>query len=163
MVAKLNIAALLSLCLLFQAAGWLTGCEDRPRQPPAVRIGSAVWKVELAMKDSTRQRGMGGRTQAPEGTGMLFVFPDEQERTFHMLDCHIPLDIVFVSSDLRVVEIRTMAVESDPAHPQYLYPSRAPAQYALELAEGGLARAGVKPGDRVELLGSAATAAKEAR
>lgn len=163
MVAKLNIAPLLSLCVVLAAACWLTGCEDKSRQPSAVRIGSTVWKVELALDDPTRQRGMGGRTQAPEGTGMLFVFPDQRERTFHMLDCHIPLDIAFFSADLRVVEIRTMAVESDPANPQYYYLSRAPAQYALEVAKGSLARAGVKLGDRVELLGSAATAAKEAR
>jgi uncharacterized membrane protein (UPF0127 family) len=56
-----------------------------------------------------------------------------------------------------------MSVENCPADPKALYPSRFPAQYALEVAEGDFRKAGVKVGDKVELLGQAAGATKDAR
>ncbi|KPK84684.1 MAG: hypothetical protein AMJ81_05025, partial [Phycisphaerae bacterium SM23_33] len=107
--------------------------------------------------------GLSGRDQVPEGTGMLFVLPREEVVAFHMLNCRVPLDVAFISRDGRIVEIRTMAVEPDPANPKCLYSSRFPARYALEAAGGALARAGVKVGDTVELLGAAKDAAKAAQ
>jgi len=132
---------------------------DRPR----VRIGGHVWRVELALDEPTRMKGLSGRQELPEGTGMLFAFPREEVLSFHMLNCHVALDIAFISSRLRVVEIRTMPVEPDPANPQATYGSREPARFALEVPAGALARAGVKIGDRVELLDGAADAVKAAR
>ena len=80
-----------------------------------------------------------------------------------MLDCRVPIDVAFISSRLRVVEIRTMPVETDPGDPKATYSSRGPARFALEVAGGALERAGVKVGDRVQLLGRARDAAKDAR
>lgn len=136
------------------------GCRDRD---PGVRIGRHEWRVVIAADPETRQRGLAGRDEIPEGTGMLFVFPREQVISFHMLDCRVPLDVAFVSTRMRIVEIRTMAVETDPANPTCLYPSRLPVRYALEVAGGTFGRLGVQVGDRVELLGSSKVAAKGAR
>lgn len=136
------------------------GCRDKD---PAVRIGQHEWRVEIAADPDTRHRGLGGRDEIPEGTGMLFIFPREQALSFHMLDCRVPLDVAFISARMRIVEIRTMAVEADPANPTCLYPSRLPVRYALEVAGGTFQRLGVKVGDRVELLGSAEVSAKGAR
>jgi uncharacterized protein len=140
----------------------LSSCRQL-QGPPAVKIGDHVWQVELAMDRPSRERGMGGRKNVPPGTGMLFVFPREEVVAFHMLDCYAPLDVAFISADGVIVEIRGMSVEDCPAKPKVLYPSRYGAQYALEVAEGELRKAGVKVGDKVELLGAAAGAAKDAR
>jgi len=138
------------------------GCRSRPGDA-RVRIGRAEWKVEIAADEASRRRGLGGRRQVPAGTGMLFIFPREAPRRFHMLDCHVPLDVAFISARGVIVDVRTMAVEPDPAHPATVYSSRRPARYALEVPAGELAAAGVKVGDLVELLGSARDAAKAAR
>jgi uncharacterized membrane protein (UPF0127 family) len=153
-----------TLCILTLAAAVCGGCgNDDSEGPPAVRIGGAVWKVELATDQASRQRGLSGRTQLARGTGMLFAFPREEEVQFHMLNCHVPLDVAFISSRLTVVEIRRMPVEDDPADPKAFYPSRRPVRYALEVGGGELKRLGVGVGDRVELLGAARNAAKDAR
>ena len=131
--------------------------------PAALRIGEAVWKVELATDPDTRRRGLGGRSELADGAGMLFAFPREEILQFHMLDCLIPLDVAFISSDLEVVWTRTMRVEDDPSDPQAHYSSKFAARYALEVPAGVLARRGGKRGDRVELLGAARNAAKAAR
>lgn len=136
------------------------GCRSKDAR---VRIGSRQWRVEIAADPETRRLGLSGRDEVPEGTGMLFVFPRQQVLAFHMLNCRVPLDVAFISSRGQIVQIRTMVVEADPANPTCDYSSRFPARYALEAAGGAFARAGVKVGDRVELLGAAKDAAKAAR
>lgn len=153
-------------CAAAMAASLVIGCGDGRdgRQGPArVRIGRHEWKVEIAADEPTRVKGMAGRTEVPPGTGMLFVFPRQQELTFHMLDCLVSLDVAFIDSGGAIVEIRTMTVEPDPARPQLRYSSRYPVRYALEVAGGTFARLGIRPGDSVELLGGARDAAKAAR
>ena len=138
-------------------------CSGEGRRPARVRIGRNVWQVEIADNDATRRRGLAGRDEVGEGTGMLFAFPRQEVLQFHMLNCRVPLDVAFISSRLRIVEIREMVVEADPAHPTCGYSSKHPARYALEVPGGSFRRLGVRAGDRVELLGAALDAAKGAR
>jgi len=144
------------------AASCLPSCRRR-QEEPRVRIAGGLWRVELAVDQSVREKGLAGRDEVADGTGMLFVFGREEVHSFHMLNCRVPLDVAFISARLHVVEIRTMPVEADPSNPKNHYSSRRPARYALEVAAGALARAGVQIGDRVELLGRAKHATKEAR
>ena len=150
-------------CLLIVGAVLLAGGGGRGDGPARVRIGGRVWKVELAADPDSRQRGLSGRKHIPEDTGMLFVFPAEEVVHFHMRACHVPLDAAFISSGLRVAWVRTMRVEADPDRPEAIYSSRHPVRYVLEVPAGALGRAGVAVGDRVELLGVARNASKDAR
>ena len=148
----------LSAALLAVAA---SGC--RRNEPAAVKIRDHTWTVELATDPEARQRGLSGRTDLPAGTGMLFVFPRQATRTFYMRQTLVPLDIAFISSGEVVMDVRTMPVEADPSDPKAYYTGRHPAQYVLEVPAGELRAGGVRPGDRVELLGAASDAAKAAR
>jgi len=141
----------------------LPGCGSADGRRGRVRIGRGEWRVEIASREASRTRGLSGRRQVPAGTGMLFAFPREELLYFHMRDCYVPLDIAFISADMRVVHVRTMVVEDDPADPKAIYSSRFPARFALEVPAGELRGAGVKVGDHVELLGWAGRAAKDAR
>jgi hypothetical protein len=142
---------------------FLPSCRMSQQGEAEVRIADHRWRVELAITPEVRQRGLAEREAVPEGTGMLFVFPREEVVSFHMLNCRTPLDVAFLSSELTVVSLRTMPVEEDPANPRRVYSSRYPAQYALEVSAGALARAGVKVGDKAVLLGKAREAVKAAR
>jgi len=153
-----RIACLVLPALLAFGCG---GADDGG--PAAVRIRGHTWRVELATHPSARRRGLSGRTELPPGTGMLFVFPDEQVLHFHMKDCHVPLDVAFISSRLTVLKIETMRLEPDPSDPKAVYRCKWPARYALEVPAGELRAGGVSAGDRVELLGAARSAAKDAR
>src|SRR4029079_9386003 len=84
----------------------------------------------------------------PDGTerGMLFIFETERPLSFWMLNTIIPLDIVYIRGDGRIVKKYTMA----PLETR-LYPSVEPALYALEMRAGLLDTLGVGPGDLVEI------------
>ncbi len=139
--------------LIAISAGGGCGKQAAPPQPATVTIGGTTWSVEIAATPGQRYEGLSGRDSVPAGRGMLFVFPQPQEMDFCMRGCVVPIDVAFISPQGRVVSFYTMSVEPDRAG-KTLYSSKAPARYALEVAGGALARAGVKTGDAVTFSGS---------
>lgn len=126
----------------------------------SVKLDGKDFFLELAASDPVRMRGLSGRTEiAPDG-GMLFVFPDAQDRYFVMRDCPVPIDIIFLDDDARVLAVHEMQpeaprspAETADAYEDRLkqYPSNGPMRFAIELRGGALRSVGVRPGDRVEL------------
>ena len=142
-VRTLLISAILSALLM-------PSCRcNRGGESPEVQIGKGVWQVELAADAASRQRGLSGREKLPSGKGMLFIFPRSEVQTFWMLNCTFPIDVAFISDDMKVVSMYTMEVEADPHHPERVYSSKYPVRFALEVSAGELKRAGVKVGDKV--------------
>ena len=103
-------------------------------------------RVEIADDDDEQGRGLMERTELAEDAGMLFVFEDEQPRSFWMLDTLIPLSIAYIDGDGGIVDIQDM----QPLD-RTLHPSAAPAQYALEVNQGFFEKRGVQVGDEADL------------
>lgn len=105
--------------------------------------------AELARTDSERARGLMFRPKLLPDQGMLFVFEREDLHAFWMKNTLIPLDMLWLDPNRRVVHIErdVPPCKSDPC-PSY-GPSRA-ALYVLELPAGAAARLGLKPGDRLD-------------
>jgi hypothetical protein len=137
------------LAALLLAAG--CGGEDEPMASGKVRVGEKIYTVELAMTRGQRQTGLMGRTELAADRGMLFVYPSPRPLKFWMRNCEIPIDILFLDADGKIVNLHEMAVEPD-RRGAVSYPSHVPAQYALELVGGTIRREGIKIGQRVELL-----------
>lgn len=97
--------------------------------------------VELAADPPSRQRGLMEREELAEGTGMLFLFPDDSEGGFWMRNTLIPLDIAYIAADGQVVEVLTMVpCTEDPCE---VYTPSSPYRYALEVNAGELTESGV--------------------
>ena len=104
-----------------------------------------VFTVELAVTSKARQQGLMHRRELPRNVGMLFIFPSLGPQSFWMKDTLIPLDILFLEANGRVVHVH------HDAQPRSLMPI-APKVTALAVLEinGGLSRElGIKPGDFV--------------
>jgi uncharacterized protein len=103
--------------------------------------------LEVAADEATRQRGLMYRDQLADGHGMLFVFDDETEHSFWMKNTLIPLDMIFIGSDGRIVGVLSNTT------PLSLTPVSVgrPSKYVLEVAGGYAARAGIATGDRIDL------------
>jgi uncharacterized membrane protein (UPF0127 family) len=110
-----------------------------------ITVGGIAIQVEIADDDAERQRGLMYRESLEEDHGMLFIYDRETTLAFWMKNTLIPLDIAYLDSDLRIVDIQQMEPQTTETHP-----SSAPAQYALEMNLGWFERNGVTVGDRIE-------------
>lgn len=101
--------------------------------------------IELALTEETITRGLMYRESMEDDQGMLFIFNDEIPRSFWMLNTYIPLDIIFVSADKRIVSIRE---NTTPRSTDQIL-SGAPAAYVLEVNAGFAKKHGLSVGDEL--------------
>ncbi len=104
--------------------------------------------AEIADSTEEREKGLMDRKELADGNGMLFVFPDSAERKFWMKNTLIPLDLLFFDENKSVVSsVESMQPCDTPAC--QTYDSYIPAEYALELPTGFIAKHKVKLGDKL--------------
>jgi uncharacterized protein len=109
------------------------------------RAGPKHFDVELAVTPAQEEQGLMYREHLDPDAGMLFVFNDTAPRSFWMKNTLIPLDMLFIAADGRIVDIHERAVPLS----EDLIPSQVPARAVLELNGGTVARLGIKIGDVV--------------
>ena len=107
-----------------------------------------VVNVEIAADDELRAQGLMYRDHLRPGTGMLFLFQEDGEHAFWMKNTLIPLDMVWIDANQRVVAVKynvpPCKVENCPS-----YPTGVLSRYVLEVAGGEAQRHGVKTGDQL--------------
>lgn len=107
--------------------------------------GPHVFQVEVMRSDAEREKGLMFRRFLPKERGMLFDFKVEQPVMMWMKNTYIPLDMVFMNREGRVVGIARNAEPLSEA----IIPSGAPAAGVLELNGGEAATIDLKVGDTV--------------
>jgi hypothetical protein len=107
--------------------------------------GVRHFSVEVADTPASREHGLMFRTQLAADRGMLFDFKTVQPVDFWMKDTLIPLDILFIAADGRIVSIARNATPMSEAH----IPSGSPILEVLEVRGGRAAEIGAEVGDRV--------------
>jgi uncharacterized protein len=107
--------------------------------------GVRAFSVELATNDAERERGLMFRKELPEGRGMLFDFEREAPVAFWMHNTYIPLDMIFIRADGRILRI---AENTEPLSDR-LIPSGGPVRAVLEVIGGTARKLGIAPGDTV--------------
>ena len=141
----------------------LAACTGQPAAPAAADTHPApapatgprvifpdgfVVSVEIAADDELRAQGLMYRDQLRPGTGMLFLFKEDDEHAFWMKNTLIPLDMVWIDANQKVAAVKyhvpPCKIADCPS-----YPPGVPSRYVLEVA-GGVAEAhGVKAGDQL--------------
>lgn len=132
--------------------------EEADVERVPVTLGGKAFRMELALTDEARRKGLSRRDTLAEDGGMLFVFPYPQRQYFHMPYCRFPIDIAYLDDSGRIVKMYTMEVEprregeSDAAYRDRLtrYPSRYRVRYVVEVMGGTFDELGVEKGDTVE-------------
>ncbi len=109
-------------------------------------VGSTPFSVEIAETDEEKARGLMNRESLPENSGMWFIFDRPVRESFWMKDTLIPLDIIFVGEDMRIVHIKENAVPKSLE----MISSSTPYMYVLEINAGKVAEQGIKEGDEVQ-------------
>lgn len=134
--------------MLFVAIGGNANVADAsPLEPLEIATagGVKVFAVELARTEQEKETGLMFRKELADGQGMLFDFAPEQPVSMWMKNTFIPLDMIFIRADGRVLRI------AENTEPQSLkvIPSGGPARAVLEVIAGTARRYGIAPGDRV--------------
>jgi uncharacterized membrane protein (UPF0127 family) len=102
--------------------------------------------VEIARTEDEKAQGLMHRKKLPDGQGMIFIYDRDQQMSFWMKNTVIPLSIAFIAADGRIIEIKDM----QPLDLSAVRSSRS-VRYALETPQGWFDRAGVQPGDVLNL------------
>ena len=109
-------------------------------------------KVEIADTPSERSKGLMFREKLPIDQGMLFIFPEEDERGFWMKNTLIPLDMIFIDSKGEIVNVEEAVPEPNTSDEDLkIYRSGEPAKYVIETNSSFTERKNVEEGDRVEI------------
>jgi uncharacterized membrane protein (UPF0127 family) len=150
---SLGRRALLSLAfaLLFGAPA-LARCAQPPQslrtEPLSIVTahGPARFTVEIADTPQSREIGLMCRTRLAADRGMLFDFKQAEPVQFWMKNTLIPLDMLFIGPDGKILTIAANAKPMDETP----IPSQAVAALGvLEIAGGRAAALGIAPGDKV--------------
>jgi hypothetical protein len=115
----------------------------------ATATGPHRFEVQLALTPAQQEQGLMFRSKLAPDAGMLFDFGNTAPRGFWMKNTLIPLDMLFIGADGRIVDIHERAVPLSEA----VILSAAPARAVLELNGGTVDRLGIKVGDRVSYKG----------
>jgi uncharacterized membrane protein (UPF0127 family) len=132
----------------------LASCGHQPELHPAaspaaqrheLQVAGRTVTVELALTHDEQMLGLMHRAHLDPEAGMLFIFKDDQPRTFWMKDTLIPLDIIFLEADGTVQNV----ARGEPMVEVPGVYSVGPARMVLELNAGWCAEHGLKAGDRI--------------
>jgi len=102
--------------------------------------------LNLEIPSNPRDFNMGlmFREKLGQDSGMLFIFNEVSEKSFHMKNTSIPLDIAFINKDGIIESIKELKPHN--LNPVY---SESEVLYALEVNKGWFIENNIKVGDRV--------------
>ncbi len=148
------LAALVAVAVLFLAP------DGQAQQSPLTDFkhdqltitaadGAHKFQIELATDDAHREQGLMFRHAMAPDAGMLFLYDRTQAVAMWMKNTDLPLDMLFIAADGRIVNIRQRAVP----YSTEVIPSDGPVKAVLELNGGTVSRLGIKSGDKVTATG----------
>jgi len=140
-----SVAALVLLLLALVPAQALESFQKSSLTIESASGGKFRFDIELAETMAQQAQGLMYREAMPADAGMLFIYDSVRPASFWMKNTLIPLDMLFIGPDGRIVNIHERAV------PQSLdsVNSAGPVKAILELNGGMSARLGIRPGDLV--------------
>lgn len=141
----------------------VTACAQQspapPQKPAPVQTGPRIvfpngfaYNVEVSADPELRAQGLMYRDQLRPGTGMIFFFPADGIYGFWMKNTMIPLDMIWIDSAYKVVQIKPdippCRIDDCPS-----FEPGVTSRYVLELAAGEAAKQGLKVGDVLRFEG----------
>jgi uncharacterized protein len=133
-----------------QSAGTGSASGSAPASVASVAIDTGgrkvLFRVEVAVTPEEHARGLMYRSRLADDAGMVFVFEQPAIQRFWMKNTLIPLDMIFIGKDRRIVGV----VENAAPETESERMVGAPSQYVLEIGGGLSAKLGIRRGEPVD-------------
>lgn len=120
---------------------------------PYAEINNTKINLILAKSDKEKIKGLSGRKNLAQDTGMLFIFDKKDIYPFWMKDMNFALDIIYID-DQTVIDVIENAPPSKKDSPNLtIYKPASLANYVLEINSGVAKKLGIKKGTKITLKG----------
>lgn len=119
---------------------------------PRVCFGDICFNVEVVDTDAEREKGLMFRESLDDDSGMLFIFDSEGNYPFWMKNTLIPLDMIWIDSERKIVYIKenAMPCEEDPCP---IINHEGSALYVFEINGGLSSERNITVGNSAEFIG----------
>ena len=104
-----------------------------------------TFNVEVAKTIEERRIGLMYRKKLFNNEGMLFIFPREKIIQLWMKNTYIPLDVIFISENKVIVDIKKNMEKLS----ETIVKSKVKSRYALEFNAGLINKLDIEIGDKV--------------
>jgi len=133
-----------------KSGGQKAGQSSAPASISSVAIDTGgrkvLFHVEVAVTPEEHARGLMYRSRLADDAGMVFVFEEPSIQRFWMKNTLIPLDMIFIGKDRKIVGV----VENAAPETETERMVGAPSQYVLEISGGLSAKLGIHRGEAVD-------------
>lgn len=119
---------------------------------PRICINGVCLKVEIAKNDAERSRGLMFRTALGRDRGMVFIFSHDDYWGFWMKNTLIPLDIIWLDKNGKIVDMVDNARPYPGENPPTFRPVY-PARFVLEANNGFIKESGASIGSFAQCIG----------
>jgi len=112
-----------------------------------IKIATQNYSFEIARSILEKSQGLSHRSSLCQNCGMIFVFDQQDYYPFWMKDTKIPLDMIWLDQNNKIVTITT----ASPQDGQKTFINDKPAKYVIELNAGITQRLDLKIGDTINI------------
>jgi len=114
-----------------------------------IKINNVTIFAWIADDEEKRALGLMHIKKLEENEGIIFIFEDEGIHQFWMKNTYLPLDILFIDKNLKIIDIQSM--EPCNMNECILYSPPRSIKYAIEVERGFCTRNGIKIDDEVKI------------
>jgi uncharacterized protein len=125
----------------------------RPKtKTTSIVLNNTKYNFEIAQTIAQKTIGLSNRNTLCKNCGMIFVYPKENIYPFWMKDTLIPLDMIWLDKNGKIVDYKKAFPEPNtPINKLTLYKNTSPAQYVIELNLGDFDKLKLKIGDTIDI------------
>ncbi|MFB6246727.1 MAG: DUF192 domain-containing protein [Candidatus Pacearchaeota archaeon] len=143
MKKRLVIGAVIFIILIAGVLGYY-GFGKR-----SVCISGNCFDVEIAETPNELRKGLMNRESLEKSKGMFFIFNESDKHGFWMKDTEIPLDIIWINSDMEVVDVEHSAKPCEGMVCKTYEPEES-STYVLEINSGLADEYDIRKGQNVK-------------
>ncbi len=142
--SDLSIGPVVAIVVIFIITIFVTVVLPNVMRPSDVdlQLGSGLFHTKVAINNADRAKGLSGVTKLDSNQGLLMAFPSESKWGIWMKDMRVPIDIIWLDKNKKVIYIVKRALPESST--SIIFSPKSPAKYVVELPAGTVEASSIK-------------------